>query len=396
MYTMPPTAAKRPRTDDCGPLGPVLALAFPRAHTRSYPAIQMSGAQYVNTQELRRFVPLAELTHDNLNDLAKKTVVEELGKGRTLFKRGESVNKSFYLLSGDVVLSSGAGPDKVVAGGTPAARYPLEHKNPRPATATARSDIKFIRIDNDLLDILLTWDQNAGYMVTEIDTQPEEQDDDSDWMMQMLKSNIFHRIPPTNIQAVFMRMEAVPFRAGDVVIRQGDEGDFYYHIKQGRCVVTHTSVKSGKVIKLAELDAGQGFGEEALIANSKRNASITMLTDGVMMRLGKADFEQLLKAPVLQTLNYERAKAAVTERSAVWLDVRLESEFRNASIPGSINIPLYMLRIKAATLDKGRPYIVYCDTGRRSSSAAYLLNERGFDAYVLDGGLMALKDGQAA
>jgi CRP-like cAMP-binding protein/rhodanese-related sulfurtransferase len=356
----------------------------------------MNGAQYVNTQELRRFVPLAELTHDNLNDLAKKTVVEELGKGRTLFKKGDSINKSFYLLSGEVTLSAGAGADKLITGGTPGARFPLEHKNPRPATAIARSDVRFIRIDNDLLDILLTWDQNAGYMVTEIEAQPEVQEDDSDWMMQMLKSNIFHRIPPTNIQAVFMRMEAVPFRAGDVVIRQGDEGDFYYHIKQGRCVVTHTASKSGKVIKLAELDAGQGFGEEALIANTRRNANITMLTDGVMMRLGKADFEQLLKAPVLQTLGYEKAKAIVAERGATWLDVRLESEFRNASIPGAINIPLYMLRIKASALDKGHPYVVYCDTGRRSSSAAYLLNERGFDAYVLEGGMMAIKDGQAA
>ena len=33
------------------------------------------------------------------------------------------------------------------------------------------------------------------------------------------------------------------------------------------------------------------------------------------------------------------------------------------------------------------PYVVYCDTGRRSSAAAYILVERGFDAYVLTGGL---------
>jgi rhodanese-related sulfurtransferase len=33
--------------------------------------------------------------------------------------------------------------------------------------------------------------------------------------------------------------------------------------------------------------------------------------------------------------------------------------------------------------------VVYCDTGRRSSAAAYILVERGFDAYVLQGGLSA-------
>jgi rhodanese-related sulfurtransferase len=81
-------------------------------------------------------------------------------------------------------------------------------------------------------------------------------------------------------------------------------------------------------------------------------------------------------------------------QGAVWLDVRLESEYKNGNLPSSVNIPLYLLRIKATALDKNRRYIVYCDTGRRSSSAAYLLNERGFDAYVLEGGLIRLKQGE--
>ena len=52
-----------------------------------------------------------------------------------------------------------------------------------------------------------------------------------------------------------------------------------------------------------------------------------------------------------------------------------------------MNIPLYLIRLKLSTLDRQTPYVVYCDTGRRSSAAAYLLVERGFDAYVLTGGL---------
>ncbi|MGH8261263.1 MAG: rhodanese-like domain-containing protein, partial [Steroidobacteraceae bacterium] len=48
---------------------------------------------------------------------------------------------------------------------------------------------------------------------------------------------------------------------------------------------------------------------------------------------------------------------------------------------------LYFIRLKLSTLEQDTPYIVYCDTGRRSSAAAYILVERGFDAYVLKGGL---------
>jgi len=349
----------------------------------------------VSTQILRQFVPLNDLTQENLRDLAEKTPIEKLPKGKALFHKGDKDNFSYYLLSGAITLLGDEQQKKHIKGGTAPTRFPLDHHRPRHSTAVADTDITFFRIDNDLLDILLTWDQNAGYMVSEIDAEEEttEEDTGSDWMTMMLRSEIFHRIPPSNIQQVFMKMEAVQFRAGEKVINQGDEGDYYYFIKSGRVLVTHHT-KSGKEIKLAELDAGHGFGEEALISDNKRNANVTMITDGVMMRMGKDDFVQLLKAPVLHNVGYEKAVGMVDSGEAVWLDVRLESEHKNMHIPGSLNIPLYLLRIKAHTLDKSKKYVVYCDTGRRSSSAAFLLNERGYDACYLDGGLRGLEKEQ--
>jgi len=346
----------------------------------------------VSTQVLGQFVPLNELTQENLRDLAHKTPIEKLPKGKALFRKGDTDNYSFYLLSGELLLIGDDSKQQRIRGGTAPTRFPLDHHRPRHSSAIAESDVTYFRIDNDLLDILLTWDQNAGYMVSEIEAE-EAEEQGVDWMTMMLRSEIFHRIPPSNIQQVFMRMEAVQFRADEQVIKQGDEGDYYYFIKSGRALVTHLT-KSGKSIKLAELDAGHGFGEEALISDNKRNANVTMLSDGVLMRMGKEDFVQLLKAPVLHNLNYLQAQQKVAEDEAVWLDVRLESEHRNMHIPGSLNIPLYLLRIKANSLDKDKKYIVYCDTGRRSSSAAYLLNERGYEACYLDGGLRGLEKEQ--
>jgi rhodanese-related sulfurtransferase len=69
--------------------------------------------------------------------------------------------------------------------------------------------------------------------------------------------------------------------------------------------------------------------------------------------------------------------------------VRLESEHANQGLPGSLNIPLFMLRLKVDSLNPNVPYILYCDTGRRSSAAAFLLSERGFQTYVLQGGIEA-------
>jgi len=70
-----------------------------------------------------------------------------------------------------------------------------------------------------------------------------------------------------------------------------------------------------------------------------------------------------------------------------WLDVRLPSEFENQHLDGALNIPLYFIRLKIGTLDPDQIYVVCCDTGRRSSAGAYILSERGYQAYVLTGGI---------
>ena len=109
-------------------------------------------------------------------------------------------------------------------------------------------------------------------------------------MTALLQTKAFHRIPPANIQAIFMRMQRVDYRAGEVVIKQGDDGDYFYVIVKGTCAVTRETPLNSDGIKLAELGIGDTFGEEALISDAKRNATITMLTDGALMRLGKEDF----------------------------------------------------------------------------------------------------------
>ena len=97
-----------------------------------------------------------------------------------------------------------------------------------------------------------------------------------------------------------MRLEEIDYRAGDLVIKQGDEGDFFYAITRGLCGVVRDTPLNKEGIKLAELGVGDTFGEEALISESKRNATVTMMTDGSVMRLAKEDFNNLLNEPTAQ------------------------------------------------------------------------------------------------
>lgn len=344
----------------------------------------MADGQLVDKNTLKTLVPPNALNAENFQELAGKAYVEEIGPGKVVFKAGEVDRKTTYLLEGEIILSDDSGQATTIRGGTDAAKHPLANAQPRKQTARTKTNCKITRFDSDLLDILLTWDQLSGIEVNEI--QVDGDDDDSDWMTRILQSQAFLQVPPANIQAMFMRMQEAPMRAGDAVIKQGDDGDYYYIIKHGRAKVTRAS-KSGADLTLATLKDGDAFGEEALLSEAKRNATITMETDGILMRLSKADFNALLKEPMLNWLSLEEAQEQVA-KGAKLLDVRLESEHSNNGLPGSMNIPLFMLRLKADSLDPNTAYIVYCDTGRRSSAAAFLLSERGFETYVLQGGLV--------
>ena len=335
---------------------------------------------------LRGFSPLDGLKAENLHALARKTTVRGLEAGRVLFKEGDSDKRTFYLVSGKVEYLADNRPVGVVAARTPEARTALAPMLPRRFTAKALTDLEFIMIDSDLLDVLLTWDQTGQYEVSELNS--ENPGVEGDWMTTLLQTKAFHRIPPANIQAIFMRMQRINYRAGDLVIKQGMEGDYFYVVISGKCVVTRETPLNKEGIKLAELGPGDSFGEEALIAEAKRNATVTMATDGTLMRLGKQDFQTLLNEPLLQWVDYDKAREIVA-RGGKWLDVRLPSEFQNLHIEDAINIPLYFIRLKLNTLDKNSQYVVCCDTGRRSSAAAYILSERGFEAYVLKDGLSA-------
>lgn len=345
----------------------------------------MSEGRPADVATLRKLSPLDGMKKDNLAALARKVAITELQANRTLFKEGDSARKAYWLLAGLVELKEGERTVAMIRGGTPEARNPLSPNLPRRATARAVDTIEYLAVDSDLLDMMITWDQTGTYEVGELQAQFGGGGGD-DWMTTLLQTKAFHRIPPANIQAIFMRMQRTPCRAGEVIIRQGAEGDYFYAVVSGKCSVTRETPLNREGIRLAELSVGDTFGEEALISEAKRNATVTMITDGVLMRLSKDDFRELMNEPLQQWVGYPEARELI-KRGGQWLDVRLPSEYQNLAIEGALNIPLYFIRLKVATLNRDVPYVVYCDTGRRSAAAAFILLERGFDAYVLRGGL---------
>jgi rhodanese-related sulfurtransferase len=77
---------------------------------------------------------------------------------------------------------------------------------------------------------------------------------------------------------------------------------------------------------------------------------------------------------------------AKVQNGAILLDVRFASEYTHDHLDSAINTPLHEIRSFAERLEKEIDYIVYCQTGRRSSAAAFILAQYGVKAVVLEGG----------
>ena len=185
----------------------------------------------------------------------------------------------------------------------------------------------------------------------------------------------------------FARMRPLNVAPGDVVIRQGERGDQYFLLEAGEAEVWRTDPISEETALAAVLGPGSVFGEEALLMDGFRNATVRMRSAGRVWTLDKTDFNALVRPELVETISAAEAHALVASRAAQWLDCRYEMEFTEHHIPGARHVPLDQLRERTHELDPAKTHVVYCHGGRRSNCAAYLLRERGIQALSLTGGI---------
>ena len=338
----------------------------------------------IDRKILKTLEPLNRLNPILLDELAAKSIIDEVPAGRIICRHGEKDSRQIYLLSGQIETTApGEKKTKVIKSKT-ALKTPIAEGSPRTITLKAKTDSTLLYIDADLLELLMSDEPKltATYEVSEIST-----DDSDDWMLTFLQTPAFIKLPSENIQKLLTHMEEIPVKKDQVVINQGDKDDNYYIIKSGSCNVHRKPFPNSENILLAKLPAGSGFGEEALISNAARNATITMCENGSLMRLKKNDFLTLLINPLISYYQYSETKKKL-DKGALIIDVRSEKEAKESPVADSVNIPLSMLRMKFDSLNAEREYLLICNDGSQSAAAAFLMIQGGLlKTNILKGGL---------
>ena len=234
----------------------------------------------------------------------------------------------------------------------------------------AIADTEYLAINIDDLDDLLGWSFLGAFVLPE----------------PHLK--LFHRLPLETVARAINRLVERPVAPGETIVRQGEPGDSYYVILDGEAEVWAADSAGGVPSLVNRLADGDSFGEEALLADCSRTATVTMTTPGRLLVLSKADFDALVRPPMVEEVNAAAARDMIARGTAKLLDCRHSVEHGGSRIKGALSVPLDTLRHEGVfALDPDGKYVVYCDTGRRSRAAAFLLHERGIHALSLAGGI---------
>jgi len=340
---------------------------------------------------LHNFTPLNALSEQRLKDVLSGCYVETIKPDTTIVNYGDCDDKAIFLLSGELTLTDYQGQQTTLNALDVASNYQIAPSKPRQFTIKAHKSCNVLAVNQQQLQDALLWEQSLGSLAKTLFAQlPDNMD--KDWVLRLLQSRIFYRLPPLNILELLQSLQPVTVQQGQAVINTGDIADCCYFIKEGRVKVCQQI--DDEYLTVAYLAKGDFFGEEGLLKDAPRNADIVMLDDGVLMRLEKKDFDRLLKNPTLQAFSFALAQQQVDYQEAVWLDVRLAEEYQLAHLKSALHLALPDIRLKARQLPLNQQYMICCDNGQRSAAAAFLLGIQGYNASVLAGGLESLSSQQ--
>lgn len=321
---------------------------------------------------LKTLSPLNCLSSAQLEKLISSSGIERFGAGSAIYK--DKKGSILYLLSGSIVFTRDNEVMLAIKAGTTEASLPLNHYWDPGCAVHAKTKLILLSIEKSIFDQLFIADvvnDQINYQLCDFEANT---------INSFATGSVsFPELPPANFQSLLSHIEEITVIAGDTVIHQGSPGDNYYIVKKGRFAVVQDKPGLG-MAEIASLLPGAGFGEEALITNGTRTASVIAREDGTLIKITKQDFTSYMLAPALRSIPEEETNALIAQGAIV---INVDDVLPKKNLTVHQHIPLIEFRNQLTKLSKQTKYITFCNSGHKSAVAAFLLSQYGFTAFVL-------------
>jgi branched-chain amino acid transport system substrate-binding protein len=113
-------------------------------------------------------------------------------------------------------------------------------------------------------------------------------------MEELRQVDFLRELSQEELRLLLPGVSVLQFGAGEIIVRQGDQGDSLYIIRNGTVEVVATADDGGQV-HLRDLKRPSFFGEMALMTGEPRTATIRARTDAELLELGRGGFTELFK-----------------------------------------------------------------------------------------------------
>src|SRR2546425_1856590 len=157
--------------------------------------------------QLASLAPLAGLTRERLAELADVAAVERAPRGSDPMKERPKATQSVFLLQGELLVVFQGGGTLVVVGGTEEARHALNRQKQKVVRTKAITDVDLLAVDDEVLDILATWDQVAAAGTESDSSQMARAMITGAFSLGNLRGGAFSQLPAAHIEELLKRSE---------------------------------------------------------------------------------------------------------------------------------------------------------------------------------------------
>ena len=334
----------------------------------------------------KNFYPLNEIDPRYHQQLSEKCRLVTIEPNELIIRKNRNPNSSHFLVNGSIEIRESFEQRIQCNSEDRRCHKALENQLAERSTIKAINECVVIITDNKLIEQLLSLNNN--YTIHDLndgelplpDTAIIDDTFQEDWDNVFIQSPLAANLSHTAIHQLFSSFEEINVSEGETIVKKNSPGDYFYIIKQGHAEVTTDPYGPYKGEKFI-LTAGNYFGDEALVAQTIRNSSVTMKSAGILGRLSHQTFNELIREHLVTPSN---GQAFISDEMTRVIDVRFPLEYRQDHAAGSQNIPISNLRKQLNELQSSCRYLVTPVNDCRSELATYLMRQAGLEAYYLN------------